>query len=639
MSQGTESLVDNRKFVANVRSLWRSDPALALRVDAVFDHDRWPLEATRSGAWTSKVSQPDGSSVYLHSRYDPVDEAKTFAESVEIDDKFCFVVNGMGLGYHIRALFDRLRGDTLIVCIEPSIELIATALSCVDLSEPLGSRRLIILFDDDKARLHDRLEPFNTLIMLGAQFVIHPASERIVGPAHAPITKAVSDFVTFTRMTLMTLLANAQITCRNIAMNLVSYVQTPPIDVLKSRFAGRPAVVISAGPSLSKNIEQLAALKGRAVLCAVQTALKPLLERNIVPDFVTSLDFHEMSRKFFEDIGDLRDVHLIAEPKATWHVVDQYDGPVSLLDNHWARLLIGDELATRDGLKAGATVAHLAFYLANYMGCDPIIFVGQDLAYTGHVFYVPGVEVHHAWRGELNRYCSMEQKEWERIVRNRPILQRVPGNDGGELYTDELLFTYMEQFEKDISEVSCDVINATEGGARIRGTKVMSLQEAADRFCGSAIDPTCFAYRETTTWRDPSRLKSTRHELSERLAELDAVAIVADELLGLFKELQALTKDPAAFNQKLVRVDELRTRIHQEHRAYRLVNAYTQQAELRRFSADRHISTEDLDDSDLATKQLTRDTEFITAVRGGAVELKTILSAALSRVEQAIEGE
>ena len=95
-------------------------------------------------------------------------------------------------------------------------------------------------------------------------------------------------------------------------------------------------------------------------MCAVQTTLGPMLRRGIVPDFVTSLDFHAMSRKFFEDIGDLSQTHLVAEPKATWHVVDDYPGPVSLLDNEWARLVLGEALGRRDGLKAGATVAHLA---------------------------------------------------------------------------------------------------------------------------------------------------------------------------------------------------------------------------------------------------------------------------------------
>ena len=122
--------------------------------------------------------------------------------------------------------------------------------------------------------------------------------------------------------------------------------------------------------------------------------LQAMLDRGIEPDFVTSLDYHELSRRFFEDIPPTCRTHLIAEPKANWHVIDTYRGPTSLLNNRWARLCLGDALAARGGLKAGSTVAHLAFYLAAYMGCDPIVMVGQDLAYTDHVYYTPGTSMH-----------------------------------------------------------------------------------------------------------------------------------------------------------------------------------------------------------------------------------------------------
>jgi hypothetical protein len=72
-------------------------------------------------------------------------------------------------------------------------------------------------------------------------------------------------------------------------------------------------------------------------------------EPGIKPDFITTLDYHEMSRKFFDDVGDLSEVHLIAEPKAAWRVLDEYPGPMSLLDNAWARLILGEELGARGG--------------------------------------------------------------------------------------------------------------------------------------------------------------------------------------------------------------------------------------------------------------------------------------------------
>ncbi len=635
-ADGDAPSVGNEMFLHNMRALWRRDPVLALRVDAIDEEERTELEPTRSGSWTARITTPGGPT-YLHSRYDPEEEARRFAASVTMEEKYCFVVNGIGLGYHLRALYDRLRGDAFIICCEPTVALIATALTCIDLTDMIAAGDLILLTNADKARLHEQLQPHSALLMLGTRFVPHGPSMRADEAGHAEITKSITEFIAYTRMTMVTAVRNARITCKNIAMNLVTQVTTPPIDMLRNRFAGDPAIVISAGPSLGRNIDQLGDLKGRAVLCAVQTVLKPLARRGIEPDFVTSLDFHELSTRFFEGVSGLQNVHLVAEPKATWSVVDHYTGPISLLDNNWARLLAGEVMGPRGSLTAGATVAHLAFYLAVYMGCDPIIFVGQDLAFSGHVFYVPGVEAHQAWRSELNRFNTIEHREWDRIVRNRPILRRAPGNDGGELYTDDLLFTYLEQFEKDIAGVAARVINATEGGAKIRGTEVLTLREATQRHCRQPIDPARFAYRKSTKWRDPSRLGATREALKERIEELDGVIEVCDELLVLLKELRGFTNDPPRFNKRLIRVDELRSRIREESRAYQIVNGVTQLSELRRFTADRRLSAAETEPVERAKRQIQRDREFLTGVRDGAIDVKAILSEALERITNAQE--
>ncbi len=262
----------------------------------------------------------------------------------------------------------------------------------------------------------------------------------------------------------------------------------------------------------------------------------------------------------------------------------------SLLDNEFARACVGDALAARDGLRAGATVAHLSYNLAEYLGCDPIIFIGQDLAYSDHVFYAPGVAIHETWRSDLNRFCTMEMKEWERIIRRRPILRRVPDVHGQEIYADETLFTYLEQFEKDFAAARGRVIDATEGGARKRGTTPMPLAEAAETFCSKPIPPERFAYRRELAWRDPSRLRAGRDEMAQRVEEVTWLRDRSRECLDVLRELRGLTDRPAEFNRKLARVDDLRARINQHERVYQLVSQMAQLAELRRFSADRRIS-------------------------------------------------
>lgn len=625
--------IDPAVYLRNMRQLWRVDPQLAIRIDAIDNADRLLAERTRSDHHTVCMRAADGASVQLHSRYDPVRESKRLIDAVEIEGQYCYIVTGFGLGYHIRSLFERLGSDNLIIACEPSLPLLATALACHDMSDILATGRLVVLTEISKNALHERLQSHTALMMLGAKFISHPPSERIAPEFYAQMRRLITDFIAYSRTTIMTLVANAKITCRNVANNLAHMVTAPPIDPLRNLFEGKPAIVVSAGPSLRKNIDQLSGLNDRAVICAVQTTLKPLLDRGITPHFVTSLDFHEISARYFEGLGPLDGVHLIAEPKVTWHVTDHYPGPLSLTDNDFARLLIGDELAARDALPPGATVAHLAFYLAQYLGCNPIIFIGQDLAFTGHVFYVPGVEAHRDWDSEFNRFCPIETKEWERIARNRKILRKVKSIDDRTLYTDELLFTYLEQFEKDIAVTDARVINATEGGAHIRGAEVMPLADAISRFCTKPISIDAFAPTHSARHRRFDLLAPARDQLAIRIDEVKDMKNVCNELVERLNELKTLVHDPTRFNQLLVPVDELRVRVNQSQRPYKIISAAAQLAELRRFSADRKLNTDTTYGPDRALRQLQRDIQYVTDVRDGADEMLSILGEALQRLD------
>ena len=167
----------------------------------------------------------------------------------------------------------------------------------------------------------------------------------------------------------------------------------------------------------------------------------------------------------------------------------------------------------------------------------------------------------------------------------------------------------------------------------------MTLADAVERFCQQPIDPERFAYRKTTRWRDPSKLKAADDELVLRIEEFDAAVTLCDEILTLLDELNGLLDDPTRFNRRLVRVDELRTRVSQESRAYRIVNAAMQTAELRRFSADRRISAQQTSDTDRARRQIERDIEFITSVRDGTKEVKPFLIEARRRIKRAMANE
>lgn len=620
-----------------MEALFRVDARLAQRIDESPPDPAVLIEPSRRGPPTVSVRPSNADrGIYLHSKIDPVDEARRFAEAVEVGETFCFMVGGFGLGHHVKELHERLRGDAFIVVAEPNIPLLKAAMEAVDLADLFKEDKCVILTGFDKAEFQSRLEARNSLMMMGAQFLPHAPSERIAGEFHATMRKFITDHLTFCRMGLVTLVANSRTTVRNVANNLPRYMSTPPIDLLRDRFKGYPGIVVSAGPSLRRNVDQLAELKGKAVICCVQTTFKMLLDRGIVPDFVTALDYHELSKRFFEGLPPNPRTHLVAEPKVNWKVIDTYEGPTSLLDNSWARLAIGEKLAARGGLKAGSTVAHLAFYLAEYCGCDPIVMVGQDLGYTDHVYYTPGTAMHGLWRPELNRFNTIEMREWERIVRHRRILSKVRDINGQEIYTDEQLFTYLQQFEGDFAGLPGRVIDATEGGVRKAGTRVMTLREVAQQYCLRDIPTERFAYLDELRWDEPSQLEPARNELARRLEEANEVADICERMATLLRELQALLDRPDQFNRRIAEVDRLRLRMRRQERLYEMISAVSQHAELQKFSADRRIGLVEGDDIERARRQLERDIRFVEAFAEGTDAVREILRTSIERFDARI---
>ena len=633
-------------YVANMRALWKTEMDFAQRIDLVDEGELIECEASRKGPPTCQLVGSGGARVYLHSKYDPEREASKWADGVmaaaekqmaEDDERFpmCYFVDGFGLGYHVRALFERLQGDTFVVVSEGNMALLRTALELFDFSEMIESKRLVIITRPDREEIFNKLQPHGNMLVMGTLFT--RALQRQIDPEfHREVHTAVSEYASYLRSHVISLLANSIITTENVLGNLGSYVGTPSIGMLKNRFAGYPAVVVSAGPSLRKNLAILKEIRDRVVVIAVQTTLKPLLAYGIKPDFVTSLDYHEVGIRFYEGLEEeLRDVHLVAEPKANWRVINYYRdrGPMSLLGNEVARLILGHDNDDHDNLQPGATVAHLAFYLGEYIGADPVMFIGQDLAFSDNVYYSPGTALHTVWRGEFNRFCTVEMKEWERIVRSRAILRRVEDVHGQAIYTDEQMFTYMQQFEKDFAKSKVKVIDASGGGARKQGAQIMSFREAADQYCTREIDQSRFAYRKEVRYQ-ADKLEDARRLVEERIEDVKEMEDISAETIKLVKEMVELIEDQGALNKKMIRLDELRAMVRQRDVAYRLIMYVAQNAELYRYRQDRMLGVEELEGKERQKRQLQRDIGYISALQRGCKKLLEMMGECGEQLEK-----
>ena len=629
------------------------------------------------GNFTVKVGGAGG--VYLHSRYRPVQESETWAASQKCDDKYVVIVSGFGLGYHVKALFGRMPGDAILVVAEANLGVLKAAMERVDLTEMLGSRRMIFFTGLDRGDLVTRLEPRAVMFTAGGGtlFAAHPASMQVGGEFHGAFQKMVTEFVAFTRIGFVTLMLNNVATCRNIANNLGRFATTPPIDVMQNAFAGMPAVLVAAGPSLAKNMHLLKELLGdeeacsvvrgpcsvedhepqttshgprkgrKAVIIAVQTMLKPLLAAGIEPDFVTSLDYNTVSTRFFENLeesGSTGRVHLVAEAKANWNVLDVFSGTMSLLQNEFADKLLRDAFPPRLGLKAGATVAHLSFYLAEFLGCDPIILTGQDLGFVDGLYYKPGTAIHETWGVELGRFNTLETKEWERIARSKHILRKIPDVHGHPMYTEEQFFVYLQQFERDFAASRHRVIDATEGGAKKQHVTVMTLREAIDRFCGGVEKQEARSkdQEHAPAWKKwdcdvVGNLERVIAALEKRRGAAREMIETCEATVPLLKEMMECQEDGGRMDRLFVEVDGLRSTVGSDPATFEMVCYLNTIGELRRFQADLGVKNEKEGSLERPRRQRMRAGEYVGDLKVGAERLLEILDEAMGRLERQVE--
>ncbi|HSZ57356.1 MAG TPA: 6-hydroxymethylpterin diphosphokinase MptE-like protein [Tepidisphaeraceae bacterium] len=615
-------LSDDAPLLKNLSALWTIDPNLAAAIEQLHPRNSYPVQGSKSGPPTVSVPTADGRMVLLHSRHEPVEEAKKLADALKFAGSVAFYIFGFGLGYHIEQLFEKSSDEAIFCIFEPDLLLLRTAFEHRDLSRLIESRRLMFFTKPDKADLLLRLTPHSALISVGAARIEHAASMQVAGEFHRQMQTWLDEFSSFSRTSLNTVVLNSRRTAENISCNLGWYVATPGLSRLAERYRQKPAVIVSAGPSLRKNKHLLKGLEDRAVIIAVQTTLQPLLGMGIEPHFVTSLDYHEICTRFFEKLPPRLNAELVAEPKANSAILNMYPGPISLLGNQFAESLLREMNIGKPQLTGGATVAHLAFYLAEHLGCDPIIFVGQDLGFSDGLFYSPGTSYEDVWRPELGRFCTVEMKQWEQIVRERFILRKIPDQQGRPMYTEERMFTYLQQFERDFLRCKSRVIDATEGGAAKRGTTVMPLAEAIEKFCTQPLGAMARDYPRVQ-WE---RLDECVESLGRRLDEARRIEQISAETLPKLQEIRDHIDDQHRVNRAIGQIDLLRVRMNELGATYDLVTELTQPTQLDRFTADRKISAEKVEGLEKQRRQVARDIENVRGVMQAAGDFQRLIA-------------
>jgi hypothetical protein len=572
----------------------------------------------------------------MSSLISPIDEGRSLAESVDYTTTGAVFVVGFGVGHHIRAMAERLRRTGVLFVFEPDIALLRSVLGRVDCRGWLGATNLVLVLAPDSGSVSREVQGYEGVIASGTKVVEHPASRRRLGRASGEFLATLASAIGSIRTHVVTALCQVTTTMSNLAHNAWAYAKAEGIAELKGAASGRPAVVVSAGPSLARNIEELSkpGVRDKVVIIAAQTVLKTLLARGIRPHFVTALDYSEVSARFYEGLtaGDVEGITLVAEPKANPAILRAFPGVVRCPAEPILDEVLGEGFRRDMGeIRSGATVAHLSYYLARHMGCDPVVLVGQDLGFTDGQYYSAGAAIHQVWSGELNEFNTLEMMEWQRIARMRGILHRAKDHLGRNVYTDEQMRTYRVQFERDFAEDAergLTVIDATEGGVRKEGTRLSTLRDAIESF--PTIGPWSAPARARRA-DEPSRARAVRERIEAVRADAVRVGELAGQAASLMSEMLRLHGNHDKVNRLIMRAHELAHKAASLKPAYGLVQHINQTGTLRRYKADRAIHmTEGMTDLERQRRQMERDKSNVEWLRDAAEELAGIFGRALA---------
>lgn len=201
---------------------------------------------------------------------------------------------------------------------------------------------------------------------------------------------------------------------------------------LQGLFAGVPIVLVAAGPSLDATVEDLARLRDRCLIVAVDTALRPLLHHGIVPELVASIDPTVPNARHLSNLQGIGDTWLVAEPSLHPAGLAAFAGRIFFgrVGGFHPWPWLNAHGVDRHQLTVWSSVLTAAFDVALLVGGDPLLFIGADLSFGGEQVYCRHTVYEEDW-AQSTRSGEAIDDLWRRIIDNqRPVDVGSDGDTG-----------------------------------------------------------------------------------------------------------------------------------------------------------------------------------------------------------------
>lgn len=438
-----KDILDNQ----SINSIAEVDPVLGNKLASIqsasyLRQQGYYVEFTSCGCMTLAIEMSNGKH-YLHSNNRVGYEAFTLANSWYSIDKTEYIIYGLGLGYHIIELLT-IDSNIQIEIYESDINIIYLACLYADGIKLINDSRIKLIYDPDFSKLVRRMT------MVDSDLNIHYPSLKTI--KNQPLKDKLEDyFIQQSSINNQVSLLNS-----NFSSNINHY--DGIVDELKTQFQGKTLYIVAAGPSLDKNYMQLKNVNDNDIILATGTVFKKLMKSGITPNCFIVLDANKRVYHQVKDYETSNVPMLFLSTAYKGFALNYLGAKYMICQKDYLR---AEEYAFKNNLmlfNTGGSVSTIALDIGIQFGCKRIIFLGLDLAYTDNYVHASDTS--------------------SRELSNTNDLRQVEDINGKLVYTSRNLDMYRKWIEKRIDGVKgIEFIDATEGGAKIKGMKAMKLSD------------------------------------------------------------------------------------------------------------------------------------------------------------------
>ncbi len=429
-------------------------------------------QTTRDGIGKTLVVEKDGKKVRLNSQYSPIVEAHRWADQYAVKNlDTVFVMFGLGNGVFVKEIAKKLKEGNQLIVYEPSLSVFQHVMQEYDLEDIIKDEKIAIIIKE----INEYEYPYIVSALLDWMNLyskiecLHPGYDKLFPEEYDFFQGLLKDNTYKNLISKNTYALMGTPVVENLFRNLPYIKDAIAVWDLNDKFdKDIPVIVVAAGPSLNKNINMLKEAKGRSIIIAVDRAYETLKANEVEPDFLVVLD----ALKELKYCGNEEfEIPLFCKLEASPHIMNAHKGRKIIYNcEEFVNKIYNKVGKTHVNILVGGSVTTAAFAIAATLGFKRIVFVGADMAYSG--------ELSHA--GAVQETSKRPKEEGGLYVEDIY---------GDKVKTRHDWYSFLRWFEAVIMQMEdYDVIDATEGGAKIKGTRIMTLKEVVELYCDKHID-------------------------------------------------------------------------------------------------------------------------------------------------------